>query len=163
MNGQLSGGTLSWVGNPDDWVAFPSCVYAHHRLNLAFIQNPKVSKSLSSPHLQFCSPSSQVAGGVCVDWVSDNFAWWCEVVRLVVLIFNNHKNHQSSRLVKVVNTIYTFHSSLCIKCVAKPHCSNSCLRWSGLVLTIGLSLPVQVYLPLLPVILAFENFCHPSG
>jgi len=39
LNGQLSGGTLSWVGNPDDWVA----------------------------------------GGVCVDWVSDNFAWWCEV------------------------------------------------------------------------------------
>jgi len=39
LNGQLAGGTLSWVGNTDDWVS----------------------------------------GGVCVDWVSDNFAWWCEV------------------------------------------------------------------------------------
>merc|ERR1719239_422482 len=39
LNGQLAGGTLSWMGNPDDWVA----------------------------------------GGVCVDWISDNFAWWCEV------------------------------------------------------------------------------------
>ena len=40
--------------------------------------------------------------------------------------------------------------------------SNSCFRWNGLVLTIGLSLPVQVYLPLLPAILALNNFCHPS-
>ena len=61
-----------------------------------------------------------------------------------------------SRLVKVVNTIYPFYSYLCYVNIVKPHYSNSCFRWSGLVLTIGLSLPVQVYLPLLPVILAFE-------
>ena len=161
MNGQLSGGTLSWVGNPDDWVALPSCVYAHHVLNLAFIQNPKFSKSLSSPHLQFFSPSSQVAGGVCVDWVSDNFAWWCEVLRLVVLINHNHQSppHDSSKLSL---PSYHFYSSLCNKNIVKPQYSNSCLRWSGLVLTIGLSLPVQAYLQLLPVILAFEFFVIPA-
>merc|ERR1712004_850000 len=36
-----------------------------------------------SPFYRCCGPGTLfddwVAGGVCVDWVSDNFAWWCEV------------------------------------------------------------------------------------
>ena len=109
LNGQLSGGTLSWVGNPDDWVAFPSCVYAHHVLNLAFLQNPKFSSIfftlISGGWRSLCGLGERQL---------------CLVVRgcpLVVLI----NNYQSSRLVQVVNTIYPFYSSLCNVYIVKPH------------------------------------------
>ena len=23
---------------------------------------------------------------MCVDWVSDNFAWWCEVARAIIIV-----------------------------------------------------------------------------
>ena len=71
-----------------------------------------------------------MSGGVCVDWVSDNFAWWCEVVKAVINILIILINIIIPLFVIIINDNNIIIIVIIIIIIM--------LRWSGQDRTIGI-------------------------
>ena len=77
-----------------------------------------------------------MSGGVCVDWVSDNFAWWCEVVKAIILII-------SIIIPLIIILIIIINNNNIIVIIISISIISIMLRWSGQDRTIGILWHVQ--------------------